>query len=149
MSGRGVLRALSNTASVVQVAAVLWLGATGRLLSREPWVIATQLVALLVLLAAWRAFPRGQFSTHPEPRVPKLIASGPYRWIRHPMYAAGQLVIWPAVLRHPSPAAFAVALAVVAAVYGRVATEEPLLREQVPGWAEYAKRTKRFVPFVF
>ncbi len=149
MSLRRVARLLSNTASVVQVAAVLYLLATGHLLSRAPWVIATQALAFVVLMWAWVAFPRGQFSTHPEPRAPNLVATGPYRWIRHPMYSAGQLVILPAVLRHFAPDTVAIALAVGVAVWGRVATEEPLLREKIPGWDEYARRTKRFVPFLF
>ncbi len=50
-----------------------------------------------VLLAAWAfsANRPGNFNIHPRPRVGgTLVTSGPYGWIRHPMYTAFLLGTW-------------------------------------------------------
>lgn len=140
---------VSRFTSVIQVAAMLYLLATGQLLSRSPFVLVPQLAALVLVVWARRAFPQGQFSVHAAPRGDRLVEAGPYRYIRHPMYTAGQLVLWPGILSHPSALTIAIGLVVVFAVIARVMTEEPLLHAKVPGYADYARRTKRFVPYVF
>ena len=77
-----------------------------------------------------------------------LRASGPYRWVRHPVYL-GQLIAavgvvlgrfawWNALLG----AAFA------AVQIGRAVLEERKLLRATPGYAEYRARTWMLVPFV-
>lgn len=143
------MKIVSRFAGLFNAAAVAGLLFSGRLLSWSPFVLVPQLLALALAFWARRAFPAGQFSVHPEPREPHLVESGPYRWIRHPMYTAVQTIVWSGVLGHPSPVTLALGVVTLAAVAVRVADEEPLLRERIPGYADYAARTKRFVPFVF
>jgi protein-S-isoprenylcysteine O-methyltransferase Ste14 len=78
-----------------------------------------------------------------------LVTSGPYRWVRHPMYVAQALIAvgaplalgvrWVRLLTVP-------ALIVLAA---RVALEERALARAFPEYPQYAARTKRVVPFVY
>jgi protein-S-isoprenylcysteine O-methyltransferase Ste14 len=143
------MKTLSNVASLLHLAAVAWLLLSGQLLSWSPFAIVPQVLALALAIWARRSFPSGQFSTHPEPKVPNLIETGPYRWLRHPMYTATQAIVWSGVLTHRSPLNLALGAVTLVAVVVRIADEESLLREKIPGYAEYAKRTKRFVPFVF
>lgn len=143
------MKILSRLASLFNAAGVFYLLFSRQLLSWSPFALVPQVLALGLAFWARRAFPAGQFSVHPEPRAPHLIETGPYRWLRHPMYTAVQLVLWSAVLRHPSPATLTVGAVTLVAVVARIADEEMLLREKIPGYADYAKRTKRFVPFVF
>lgn len=143
------LELLSRWASFLHSGVILWLLFTGRLLSWSPWAWGPQLAALALAVWARAAFARGQFSVLPDPRQPRLIESGPYRWIRHPMYAAAEIVLWSGVLRHLSVATVAAGLCALAVVIVRVRDEEARLRAGVPGYAEYARRTRRIVPFVF
>jgi protein-S-isoprenylcysteine O-methyltransferase Ste14 len=143
------MKLLSRFASLVNAAAVLYLLFSRQLLSWSPFAWGPQLVALVLAVWARFSFPSGQFSVHPEPRQPKLIEAGPYRWIRHPMYTSIHLIIWSCVLRHLAADTLAAGVVALVAVAARIKDEEALLSQDVPGYPEYMKRTKRFVPFVF
>lgn len=143
------MKILSRIAGLLNLAALVYLLLSRQLLSWAPLAIAFQVLAVALSVWARRSFPSGQFSFHPEPREPRLIESGPYRWLRHPMYTAMQTIIWSGVLAHLSPITLAVGAVALVAVVVRIADEETLLREKIPGYVEYSARTKRFVPFVF
>lgn len=82
-----------------------------------------------------------------EERAQQVISSGPYRVVRHPGYSAAivmfiamplALASWWALL----PAALASVLLVV-----RTGLEDSLLRAELSGYADYARRTgRRLVP---
>lgn len=83
----------------------------------------------------------------PEPRPDaELVATGLYRWVRHPIYsgvltsAAGWTLLFPSWWT----AGATVALVLLFTLKSRY--EESLLRERYVGYAEYASRTPRFVP---
>jgi protein-S-isoprenylcysteine O-methyltransferase Ste14 len=87
------------------------------------------------------------FSILPEGR--KLITTGPYAIVRHPLYfieaigTAGVIIIywsWQAVLL------FAVQTAMQ---FTRMYYEEQILTETFPDYADYAARTKRFIPWIY
>jgi len=78
-----------------------------------------------------------------------LIANGPYRWVRHPLYSANLLTLSGIAIATTSAVLIA-ALAVVAAFYLRAARrEERTLATELPGYREYESRTGRFVPCFF
>jgi protein-S-isoprenylcysteine O-methyltransferase Ste14 len=71
-----------------------------------------------------------------------IADSGPYRWVRHPMYAAGivQSVCTPLALG--SLVALPFALLVIPLLAVRLLDEEKLLRRELPGYPEYCRRTR-------
>jgi protein-S-isoprenylcysteine O-methyltransferase Ste14 len=80
----------------------------------------------------------------------KVITSGPYRFIRHPMYAGGllQLVAVPLVLG--SRWAFAVAGASGALLLWRTILEDRTLVRELDGYREYALGTRyRLLPGIW
>ncbi len=71
-----------------------------------------------------------------------VITSGPYRFVRHPMYAGAivtQIAI-PLVLG--SMWAWAPVAAIVLLFIVRTALEDRTLRDELPGYAEYAQQTR-------
>jgi protein-S-isoprenylcysteine O-methyltransferase Ste14 len=79
-----------------------------------------------------------------------IADTGPYRQVRHPMYAAGivQSLCTPVALG--SLVALPVAALVIPVLAGRLLNEEKLLRRDLPGYAEYCGRTRhRLVPLVW
>lgn len=100
-------------------------------------------------IAAVRALGEG-FTPFPRPAGSgRLVTSGPYRAVRHPMYAAG-LLLFTGVSLASSPAAL-VATAALAVLWAlKAAVEERLLLARYPGYADYARRVRRrFVPRVY
>jgi protein-S-isoprenylcysteine O-methyltransferase Ste14 len=80
----------------------------------------------------------------------KLVTSGVYRIVRHPIYAAmlGKLIATAFILSHWSVALIAVAVFLIGTKI-RTVSEETLLRDAFPEeYQDYAKRVPAFVPFV-
>ena len=140
---------ISRLAGLVMVAAVVVLIATGNFFSPSWLVITLQVAAVALAVWARRAFAPGQFAASPTPRGEGagVIRRGPYRLIRHPMYAAALVLIWATVLSHPSLLCLLVG-AVTVVVVPRILDEERRLRGRYPGYADYARSTKALVPFV-
>ena len=139
---------VSRFALLVVVVAIALLVAAGAFFSASPVVIVAQVLAVLVAVWARRSFAAGAFSVTAAPRGDGVMVTGPYRWVRHPQYAAALLLIWASVLSHVSVLSVATGVAVTVGVGVRIACEERLLRERFPGYAAYAARTRRLVPFV-
>jgi protein-S-isoprenylcysteine O-methyltransferase Ste14 len=76
----------------------------------------------------------------------KLVTEGPYRVVRHPLYAAEILLMIGVVMANLSPAAVIVATVVVALLYRRMINEERILATAFPEYAAYARQVPRIVP---
>lgn len=78
----------------------------------------------------------------------KLVISGLYRYMRHPLYSAGLLFLW----LTPSMSVNSLTLYIAATLYiliGAYFEERKLLREFGPAYAEYKKKTAMIIPGVF
>ncbi len=110
------------------------------------------LAVIAVALALWtlRHNRLGNFSIHPKPKGSGvLVTSGPYRWIRHPMYSAVLLgaaaLAW---LSNPLAGWTAwTALAIV--LLWKSVLEETWLRQGHAAYTAYMQHSKRFLPWVF
>jgi len=92
----------------------------------------------------------GNFNIRPTPRLGgQLVQSGPYRWVRHPMYSAVLLVAVGCAWVSASPWAV-LELALLAAVLTvKAALEERWMLAQHAGYAAYRLRSRRFIPGLF
>jgi protein-S-isoprenylcysteine O-methyltransferase Ste14 len=83
------------------------------------------------------------------PEVRRLVTGGPYRLVRHPLYAAEILAAAAFVMVNPGALPVAVLIPFIATQLLRARFEERLLTEAYPGYAAYARRTRRLVPFLW
>jgi protein-S-isoprenylcysteine O-methyltransferase Ste14 len=139
---------LSVIATAAMAFAVLLLIYTDGFFSPLPIVIALQIAAALLMIWArltlgWRSF---HFSANPTEGG--LITSGPYRYIRNPIYAAVLLAVWAGVLVHLSVAHVLFGLLATLGAAIRIVSEESFLRVQYPAYDEYARKTRRVIPFI-
>jgi len=80
----------------------------------------------------------------------KVIDTGLYGVIRHPMYTATIFLFLAIPLVLGSWIAFAVMLLYPAAIIARIGNEEKVLEEGLQGYTEYKKKVKyRLIPFVW
>jgi protein-S-isoprenylcysteine O-methyltransferase Ste14 len=97
----------------------------------------------------WHNRP-GNFSVYPEPIDGcRLITSGPYRFIRHPMYSSLLLMMAGIVLYNAHWLNALGFVLVLFAVLGKISAEEHYLGNAFTEYPGYRARTKRLVPFVY
>ena len=79
----------------------------------------------------------------------RVISTGPYRIVRHPMYAGGLLFFLGTPLALDSYWAFLAGAATLPALIWRVLDEEKFLSKNLPGYAEYRTKVEwRLIPGV-
>lgn len=86
------------------------------------------------------------FSIVPQART--IVTSGPYRWVRHPLYAGELLAALGLTLLVGSLWGVVVWVALLALQLYRAHEEELLLSAHLPGYAAYAARTGQLIPGV-
>lgn len=111
--------------------------------------IAVAAAGIAVAVSAGRAHGAG-LTPFPRPKAgAALIETGPYRFVRHPIYSGG-LLSFVGISLALSPAALALT-AVLAIIWAlKVEVEERFLREAEPAYLAYCERTPtRLIPFVY
>jgi len=79
-----------------------------------------------------------------------VMDTGPYRMVRHPMYFGGVVLLLSAPLALGSFVAWPAFALLIPFLALRLLNEEKFLRRELPGYAEYCRRTRyRLVPFVW
>jgi protein-S-isoprenylcysteine O-methyltransferase Ste14 len=80
----------------------------------------------------------------------QLIRSGPYAFVRHPMYFGWWAAMFGLTLLYPVWMIFLLFVFSVISFIGRARREEKALAERFGDqWAEYKKHTKFLIPFIY
>lgn len=118
-----------------------------------PFIAAITLYVLSTALTAWalrtNAYAESVSRVQSE-REQQVCSSGPYAYVRHPMYSA--ILMWcvTIVVVFPSWAVAAVSLAVAALIVVRTLLEDAMLARGLPGYEAYRAQVRwRLVPWVF
>jgi len=116
----------------------------------QPAPVVLWLLGIAVgLWAVWCNRP-GNFNIHPMPKAGAvLVRSGPYRWIRHPMYTAVLLFGAGCGWASGGTLGWMLWLALAAVLTAKAGLEEQWMALAHPGYADYRSRTKRFIPGLF
>ncbi|MGB8078630.1 MAG: isoprenylcysteine carboxylmethyltransferase family protein, partial [Gallionella sp.] len=99
----------------------------------------------------WARLTFGQRSMQAaaDPSAGGLVRTGPYRYIRHPIYTAACLFGWAGILAHWSPTNVMLGVLLIGGAIARMLCEERLIIEVYPEYRDYARATKRMVPYIF
>ena len=143
---------------VLLVAFVAWMALIGLDAHRFRWsavpiwgqVLGACLIALCMFLC-WQVF---RFNTFAAPQVKMqpgraqvVITEGPYRVVRHPMYAGGSMLFIGAPLLLGSWWGLLAASILIVVISTRIVGEERMLRRELAGYDDYAKEVRyRLVP---
>jgi len=113
--------------------------------------IEVPFTAIGVFIGCWSVWHlRRQLSALPEPlRGKSLIRTGPYHFVRHPIYFA--IFIWVVgkvvSLQNLSILILGALLSFV--LFFKIKHEENLLMETYPDYKDYRKETAQLIPFLF
>ena len=110
------------------------------------------LLAIGILLGIWAlSYNRiGNFNVRPEPKIgARLVTSGPYRFIRHPMYTSVLFTMAPWAFFSDDPSKMVYWLLLLTVLWIKSSFEEKMLTQQYSEYADYIQTTGRFLPQLF
>ncbi|MGA3091862.1 MAG: isoprenylcysteine carboxylmethyltransferase family protein [Terriglobales bacterium] len=111
----------------------------------QAFVLAGFLMIFWVLKA--NSFAAATIRVEPDQKV---ISSGPYRIVRHPMYLGASVMFLFAPLALGSYFALPVFALFIPIIVFRLLNEERILRQELPGYNEYCLHTRfRLVPYLW
>ncbi len=114
-------------------------------------VVSDAMALAAILFVVWCfSFNRFAGRTIQIETEQKVITTGPYRFVRHPMYAGSAILMLFTPLALGSWIAMPTFVLWAPFYAVRILNEEKVLREQLPGYTEYCQRTcYRMIPMVW
>jgi protein-S-isoprenylcysteine O-methyltransferase Ste14 len=134
---------LAFATMVVAVAALL---NAHLLFAHSPQAIAFQVGAVLLMIWARLTFGLRSLHAAANPTGEGLIATGPYRFLRHPIYASICLFVWAGILDHLSLLSISLGALATASAIVRMICEEYFLLQRYSDYPRYMRETKRLLP---
>lgn len=119
------------------------------ILSKNPITIIIQIFAFAIMIWARLTFGFRSFHASANSTKGRLIMNGPYKWLRHPIYASIIYFSWACVIAYPNKETIGAVLLITLGAYARMLLEEKSLLETYEEYAAYCKRTKRIIPYLF
>ncbi len=124
--------------------------------SHVPAILSVVGAALIAagFLIVWLTFRENSFAVPviriQDERRQRVVSTGPYALVRHPMYSGGGLYMIGMPLLLGSWLGLLVLPLILGALTLRIFVEEAVLREGLPGYGEYAARVRyRLIPGVW
>lgn len=114
-------------------------------------LVGLVLIALsgLLAVASLLHMQAGTFTIMPEPsRSSSLTTTGPYGYVRHPMYSAVLLGAVGASIAHAETPYLILTAALACVLLVKIRREESLLSTRYPEYAAYKLRTKKIIPYL-
>ncbi|HEY4284399.1 MAG TPA: isoprenylcysteine carboxylmethyltransferase family protein [Chthoniobacterales bacterium] len=143
------MKTLSLLGYIIIVAGILALWRTGSLFALHPLLIAAQVSAVGLMVWARATFGIRSFHPGADPTAGNLVTNGPYRFIRHPIYASICLFTLAGLTGHFTPIGLLLFGVVVAGAMIRIVCEERLLAQKYPEYTQYSKQTPRLIPGLY
>ena len=144
-----MVRALSILAYFGMVGGLVALLLTKNLFSPSVFVIAPQAAAFCLMVWARVTFGKRSFHLAANPTEGGLVTTGPYRFIRHPIYTSIFAFTLPGAIAHLGWPSAVLELLIISSGLARLFFEEKLVLTRYPAYEQYAATTPRIIPFVF
>ncbi len=142
------LKFSSLIAFAISIVGIIFLFKNNSIISDNIIAIIIQILAFGLMIWARITFGFKSFHASANAYKEKLITNGPYKWLRHPIYAAVIYFFLACIISYPNiETIIAVALIVVSTIV-RMLLEEKSLLENFAEYDSYSRRTKRLIPFV-
>ena len=133
-----------------QLSALGYIAVSGHLFSGTWYGLLVETAG--VVLAIWAILVmRSNANVAPIPKQNGiLITSGPYQFIRHPMYTAQVLAVIPLVVEYSTAIRIAALFILVVTLLFKLHYEEKrLVKHFGQAYSDYQKRSKKVLPFIY
>lgn len=116
------------------------------------FVVVAEIVVFLGYLLFFLVLRENQFASRviQVEKGQKVIQSGPYRWVRHPMYVGAILMYVASPLALGSYWAIIPAIFIIPVLIARIINEESVLTKELEGYSAYKLKTRyRLIPGIW
>ena len=143
------LRFASLIALAFAMAGAIFMVLRDYVFSNNPLAITIQIFSAALMIWARITFCRRSFHSAANTSKGLLITTGPYPWLRHPIYAALIYFFSACIISYPVLDSIVAMIIICIALIVRMFIEERFLLSTYHEYAQYSKTTKRIFPFVF
>jgi len=134
----------------IQLSCLTYIAVSGPLLASGYAGIFVESTGIFLGIFAIYINGIGNFNVTPKIKENgQLITTGPYGFIRHPMYSAQLIAVLPLIIDHFNYWRFASLLLLLFVLLLKVKYEERSLKVKFKEYADYTSRTKRLIPFIY
>jgi protein-S-isoprenylcysteine O-methyltransferase Ste14 len=135
---------------LVQYSSLLILLLSGQIIPLQVFLMPPYILGLI--LGIWAIITMGSGNLNASPDVlpeGKLITSGPYKLLRHPMYSAILMVFIPLVIYNYSLFRVCILIMLIVNLFLKMTYEEQHLLKKYSTYSSYKLKTWRIIPYVF
>lgn len=150
MKNKMALKIISFLGFVLAVGGAFYLYTQHLIFSTN--ILAITIQGLSVILMIWARITFGARSFHASADVTKgkLVTTGPYHYLRHPIYAAIIYFFWACMIPFPFMKTISAVLLITLGLLTRIFLEEKFLLEIYnQQYVVYSTYAKRIIPFIF
>ena len=141
---------LSYLLVAIQFGCLAVIALTGPWIARNPALFVIEAAGVALALWAIASIRVRDLSVLPYVREGTLLVHrGPYRLIRHPMYASLLLATLPLIIETPTPLRIGTWAILLVDILVKLRHEERLLVAAFPDYDAYRQQTKRLLPLVY
>lgn len=134
----------------IQLTALVFILLSGPLFARQRGLLVLELIG--IFLGLWAIFEFRKTTLRITPEVGEgaiLVVSGPYRFIRHPMYTSLILIVLALILDLFTTARLIAGLILFLDLLVKIRFEEDYLNRHFKNYKQYAKYTYKIIPFIY
>lgn len=135
---------------IIQIVFIIVIGITGPIVPKNIAILIGEVGGVLLMIWAIWTMRLSHLNILPDLKDNnRLITSGPYQLIRHPMYTAVLLVTLMLVINHLTWWRAGFWLVLIVDLNFKFRYEEKLLLAKYPEYSDYISKTKRLIPFIY
>ena len=134
----------------IQLGCIILIFASGSPVANHFLLLLIQIAGLAIGIWAFSVIGIGNVNISPLVKQGAvLVTGGPYRLIRHPMYLAVLLVVWPLIIDRFSLLRIAAGLILIIDLIIKMLFEEHFLKQRIVEYEAYMRTIKRLIPLIF
>ena len=135
---------------IIQVLCIILIGVTGPLIPKSLPLLTGLAIGIFTMIWAVWTMRLSNLNMIPDLKHKSiLVTSGPYKIIRHPMYASVLLGTLMLVINYLTLLRIGLWVALLIDLHFKFLYEEQLLLKKYPEYFGYKQNTKRLIPFIY
>jgi len=143
------LKRASLIAFIISLIGLLYLIINHLIISNNPISITIQVCAIGIMIWARITFGMRSYHASANSTNGELVKSGPYRFLRHPIYASIIYFFLACIIAFPTLKPIIGVFVIIASTYARMIFEEISLKETYKEYELYSQKAKRIIPYLF